>query len=102
MSDLIGNPEDRFSHNEAHFYKLCSRFYVSLIHVFNPNKASGLSHPYHLDDSTLIFSSIFSFLFNFSKKKFNKYYSPRLDAMFCCISSGAIRFASVSEIGHHA
>ena len=25
MSDLIGNPEDRFSHNEAHF-KMCNYF----------------------------------------------------------------------------
>ena len=23
MSDLVGNPEDRFSHNEAHFITLC-------------------------------------------------------------------------------
>ena len=26
MSDLVGNPEDRFSHNEAHFFQSCTNY----------------------------------------------------------------------------
>ena len=29
MSDLVGNPEDRFSHNEAHF-ESASKFYCAI------------------------------------------------------------------------
>ena len=32
MSDLVGNPEDRFSHNEAHF-GLLSRILVLIVPV---------------------------------------------------------------------
>ena len=38
---------------------------------FNPLVTNGLSHPYHLDESTFIFrgiGSIFSFLFHFPMK----------------------------------
>ena len=39
--------------------------------MVNPNKPDGLSHPYHLDESTSIYRGIrsdFSFLFHFSIK----------------------------------
>ena len=39
--------------------------------MLNPNKPNGLSHPYHLDESTFIYRGLrsdFSFLFHFSKK----------------------------------
>ena len=41
------------------------------IMIFNPLVTNGLSHPYHIDESILIFRdirSIFSFLFHFSMK----------------------------------
>ena len=97
MSDQVGNPEDRFSHNEAHFeslQKLTARpqqfntdrsnavllLWFSLLLVFmsvsvlsspsliiNPLVTNGLSHPYHLDESTLNFRDIRRiFFFQFS------------------------------------
>ena len=33
MSDLVGNPEDRFSQNEAHLYFLTARFDKYLIEI---------------------------------------------------------------------
>ena len=44
---------------------------VTLTSDFNPLVTNGLSDPYHLDESTLIFrgiGSIFSFLFHFLMK----------------------------------
>ena len=53
MSDLVGNPEDRFSRVEAHI------------------KMNGLTHHYHLGESTFIFRELrsdFVFLFHVSMK----------------------------------
>ena len=77
MSDLVGNPEDRFSHNEAHI---------------NPNKPSGLSRPYNLDGSTFIYRGIrgdFIFYSFFNGIHVRKQNSPRWDAVFCGVTSGA-------------
>ena len=44
--------------------------------VFNPLVTNGLSHPYHLDESTFIFRGIkskISFLFHFLMKFVNAY-----------------------------
>ena len=52
MSDLVGNPEDRFSRVAAHM-------------------RNGLAHQYHLGEPTIIFRgtrSDFEFLFHFSMK----------------------------------
>ena len=41
------------------------------MYLFNPLVANGISHPYHLDESTFIYRGIrsdFSFLFHFSMK----------------------------------
>ena len=61
---------------------------------------NGLSHPYHLDESTFNFrgsGSDFSFLFNFFDEiRVSKQNSPRWDATFSSVTSGAIIFASVS------
>ena len=64
MSDQVGNPEDRFSRNEAQ--------------IINPNKSSGLSHPYHLTESILILgtSGVFFILFHFSMKSMENRIAP--------------------------
>ena len=52
MSDLVINPVDRFSHNEAHI-------------------TIGLSYPYHLIESIVIFGTsmvILLFIIHFSMK----------------------------------
>ena len=66
---------------------------------FNPLVTNGLSHPYQLDESSLTFRGIrsnFSFLFHFfDEYTVSKQNSPRWDAAFCGVTSGAILFAYV-------
>ena len=81
MSDLVGNPEDRFSHNEAHELTQISQVDFSII--------------INLDESTLIFRGIRGDFSNFLISFFdgihvNKQNSPRWDAAFCGVISGAI------------
>ena len=40
MSDLVGNPEDRFSHHEAHFSLFCKPIHIHDFHeyVISENK----------------------------------------------------------------
>ena len=60
MSDLVGNPEDLFSHNEAHM-------------------KIGLAHPYHLEEFTLMFmasGAIFHFYFILMKFLLEKNIGP--------------------------
>ena len=56
---------------------------------------NGLSHPYHLDESTFIMDirGIFSF---FDEIPVSKQKSPRWNAAFCGVTSGSILFAYVS------
>ena len=57
MSDLVGNPEDRFSRVEAQML------------MFNPFMTNGPAHHYHLGVSTVIirgFKSDCKFLLKFS------------------------------------
>ena len=58
MSDLVGNPEDRFSHNEARFIQLASHATLDLLSGFttelNPLVTNGFSYPYEMDESTFI------------------------------------------------
>ena len=42
MSDLVGNPEDRFSHNEAHFMT-CLAFAIAVGGDINKGVQCGLS-----------------------------------------------------------
>ena len=37
MSDLVGNPEDRFSHNEAHLFLFVNYLLVSHQSTFSPS-----------------------------------------------------------------
>ena len=39
MSDLVGNPEDRFSHNEAHFVEASVRFRSKLRQLKRPKRS---------------------------------------------------------------
>ena len=60
---------------------------------------NGLSHPYHLDESTFTFRGIrgnFLFVDKFPASKQN---SPRWDATFCGVTSGVILFAYVHKKG---
>ena len=54
--------------------------------MFNPLVTDGLSHPYHLDESTLIFRGIrsnFSFFISyFDENRVSKQNNPRWDAAF--------------------
>ena len=60
---------------------------------------NGLSDSYHLDESTFNFRDIgskFPFLFFlFGENYVSKQNSPRLDAAFCGVTSGAILFVYV-------
>ena len=66
---------------------------------FNPYLTNGLSHHYQLGESTFIFSGVrcdFNFFISFSDKiSLCKQNSPRWDAAFCGVASGAILFAIV-------
>ena len=80
MSDLVGNPEDRFSRVAAHM-------------------KNRLAHHYHLGESTFIFrgilSDLFIFFLFFYEYPLSKQNSPRWDTAFCGVTSGAILFAYV-------
>ena len=58
---------------------------------------NGIAHQYHLDESTLIFRVFrcdFKILFHFFDEiSLCKQNSPRWDAVFCDITSGAMLFA---------
>ena len=61
-----------------------------------PLVTNGLSHPYHLDESIFIFRSIWSiFISFFNENNVSKQNSPRWEAAFCGVTSGAILFAYV-------
>ena len=69
----------------------------------NPHATKGLSHPYNLNESTLIFrciwSTFFIFISFFDEIHVSKLTSPRWDAgysgVYSGVSSGAILFAYV-------
>ena len=69
---------------------------ISAARVINPYVTNGLSHLYHLDESTFILgaSGVFFFSF-FDENCANKQNSPRLNA-FCGVKSGCILFAYVT------
>ena len=67
---------------------------------------NGFSYHYHLDESTFIFRGVmcdfyffFSFLDEISLCKQN---SPRWEAAFCGVTSGAMLFAYVPQKGRQA
>ena len=64
----------------------------------NPYMTNGFSHHYHLDESTVIIRDImsdFEFYSFFDEIPLSKQNSPRWDAAFCGVTSGAILFAYV-------
>ena len=65
---------------------------------------NGFAH--HMGESTVIFRGIspskFELLFHFLIYVNPKQNSPRLDATFCGVTSGAILFASVPQKGCQA
>ena len=66
--------------------------------LFNPLVTNGISHPYDLDESTSILGAsgvIFHFISFFDEIHVSKQNSPRWDATFCGVTSGAIQFAYV-------
>ena len=73
--------------------------------VLNPNEPNGISHPYHLDESIFVFRVIgsnYNFYFIFDENHVSKEKSPRWDAAFCGVASGAILFAYVPLKGRKA
>ena len=76
---------------------ITSRTY--LMQIQDPLLMNRLSHPYHLDESTFNFreikSSSFIFVSFFEENHTSKQNSPRWDAVFCGVASGAILFANV-------
>ena len=67
--------------------------------TFNPLVTNGLSHPYHLDESIFIFRDIssifFIFILFFDEFHVSKQNSPKWDAAFCGVTSGAILFVYI-------
>ena len=65
----------------------------------NPYLTNGFSHHYQLDESTFIFrgvkSDFYLFIKFFDDIPLSKQNSPRWDAAFCGVTSGAILFAYV-------
>ena len=58
MSDLVGNPEDRFSHNEAHngvFLMIIQRYFLS---VFFKNLVDAQSMPRQGDTKMYIVGAL--------------------------------------------
>ena len=72
-------------------------FFFILMSI-NPYLTNGFSHHYHLGESTVIIRDLrsdFEFLFHFDEIPPSKQNSPRWDAAFCGVTSGAILFAYV-------
>ena len=71
---------------------------MSGFHI-NPYLTNGFSHYYHLGESTFIFRGVRSDFLNFIQffdENFpSKQNSPRWDAAFCGVTSGAMLFAYV-------
>ena len=88
------------------YYKLTMSLRLRLAKYPNPLVTNGLSHPYHLDESTFTFRGIRSILFYFSMNFLcaNKKGPDGMPcfAVFCVITSGAILFAHVPQKGHLA
>ena len=79
-------------------------FNVHMFHLivklkrFNPYVTNGISHTYHLDESTFVFRAsevIFVFIAFFDEIYVSKQNSPRWDAGFCSVTSGVILFVYV-------
>ena len=66
--------------------------------MLNPPVTNGFSHPDQLDESIFILGVLgvyYSFLFHFFDEiPVRKQNSPRYDAAFCGVTSGAILFAN--------
>ena len=89
---------DRFSGFAAHIYLTLQIDCDGVLQPFKtfqglkPLVTNGLSHPYHLDESTFIYRGSrgdFSFFISFFDEiPVNKQNSPRCDAAFCGVTSG--------------
>ena len=62
---------------------------------FNPLVTNGISHPYHLDESTFIYRGTRSDVSFFDENHLSKQTSPRWYTTFWGVTSGAILFAYV-------
>ena len=117
MSDLVGNPEDRFSCVAAQLILTNDQSRpATATKFFNPYLTNGFSHLSHLEESIFIFWGVRSDLSHFSMnfpcanriapdvtphsaashlELCCKQNSPRWDAAFCGVISGAMLFAYV-------
>ena len=68
---------------------------VMLIWSINPLVTNGISQSYHFDESTFVLRGIRSNFSFFDEIHVSKQNSPRWDAAFCSVTSGAILFAYV-------
>ena len=73
---------------------------MSFESVFNPYLTNIISHHFHLDESIFISRGVgsdfyFFFISFFDEITLCKQNSPRWDAAFCGVTSGAILFAYV-------
>ena len=67
---------------------------------FNPYLTNELSHHYHLGESTFNFRSDYYFFISFFDEiSLCKQNSPKCDAAFCGVTSGAMLFAYVPYKG---
>ena len=69
-----------------------------MLFIINPYLTNGFSHHYHLEESTFILGAlgvILNFIPFINENPLSKQNSPRWDAAFCGVTSGAILFAYV-------
>ena len=77
----------------------CMTVLKCIILFFNPLLTNGLAHHYQLGELTFIFRDVRSDFFFlilshfFDEITFSKQNSPRWDAKFCGVTSGAVMFA---------
>ena len=86
---------------ESHFkaqYRLL-KAYVIPRGWFNPYLTNNFSHHYQMGESTFIYrgvrSDFYFFIQFFDEFSLSKQISPRWDAAFCGVTSGAVLFANV-------
>ena len=82
----MGGPDKTFTNKQfsSENQKHLNTIEVSYKSIFTPLMTNGLSHPYHLDESTFIFRGTGSIFFSFfDENHVSKQNSQRWDAAFC-------------------
>ena len=97
MSDLVGNPENRFSHNEAHItlylsenlnlsltFKAPNTAIAKFTNTADPDETAH-NEPSHLDLQCLLASLLFFSIIQFLLKVFSKFCKHDLSSAFLAL-----------------